>query len=206
MVGGIVLRECLNSPKIGQVTALLRRSTGIKHEKLTEVIHSDFSDFSAIEHVFENQDIAQFCIGVYTGKVSREDFRKITVDYTQAFGDRLKKHSPQARLCFLSGAGADRTEKSRMMFAKDKGAAENYLFDLGLGEVYTFRPAYIYPVEPREEPNLMYRISRSIYPLLSKLTPKSAITSERLGKAMFKAGLEGAHKNVLENEDIKAII
>jgi len=50
----------------------------------------------------------------------------ITVDYTKAFAEMLKKHNPQAVFCFLSGAAADQTEKSRMMFAKDKGILINY--------------------------------------------------------------------------------
>src|SRR6266849_10501839 len=31
-------------------------------------------------------------------------------------------------------------------------------------EVVIFRPAYIYPVEPRKEPNLSYRVLHAIYP------------------------------------------
>ena len=56
----------------------------------------------------------------------KDEFRKITVDYTVSFATALKKGSPNAVFCFLSGQGADRTEKSRMMFARDKGHAENF--------------------------------------------------------------------------------
>lgn len=206
MVGGIILHTCLKSDDVHQVTSISRKPTGIKHPKLIEVLHKDFTKLSGLEKYFSNQDAAYYCIGVYTGQVPRDQFRTITVDYTLAFADMLKEHSPEVRLCFLSGQGADRSEKSRMMFAKDKGIAENYLLQKEFKALHIFRPAYIYPVEAREEPNLSYRIFRFLYPVLKSLFPKSAITSERLGLAMFEAGLYGTELETLENEDIKKVI
>ena len=113
MIGGLILEACLNSPDIGKVTIIVRRSTGISNDKLTEVIHQDFNDFTSVESYFKNQDIAYYCLGVYTGAVDRDRFRMITVDYTDAFAETLKRYSPQATFCFLSGMGADRLEKSR---------------------------------------------------------------------------------------------
>ncbi|MEM1320890.1 MAG: NAD(P)H-binding protein [Bacteroidota bacterium] len=205
MIGGIVLRECLAHSEVGSVTIIVRRSTGQHHPKLTEILHDDFTDYSKIADHFKNVDVAQFCIGVYTGQVPRDQFRVITVDFTAAFADMLKQHSPQATFCFLSGQGADQTESSRLMFAKDKGIAENALLRQAFGATYIFRPAYIYPVTPRKEPSFTYRLMRSLYPLLKAIYPQGAISSERLAKAMFKAGLYGADKTILENEDIKAV-
>ena len=154
---------------------------------------------------FENVDAAYFCIGAYTGKVPDDKFKVITVDFAKSFGDAIKQSSPQAILCFLSGQGADLKEKSRMSFARYKGMAENYLMSLDLGGLHIFRPGYIYPVEKRKEPNLAYRIYRSLYPVLNKIFPSAAITSEQLAKSMFKAGLEGTGKTILENEEIKKV-
>ena len=205
MIGGIVLREYLNSPNIEKVTSISRRPTGVSHPKLVEVIHKNFSDFTGLEEHFTGQDIAQFCIGVYTGQVPDAQFRTITVDYTVAFATLLKQLSPGATLCFLSGSGADRTEKSSMSFAKYKGIAENFLIKTGFSQLYIFRPAYIYPVEKREEPNFTYRLSRMLYPLLKTIYSKGVITSETLGRAMYTAGLSGAKQMTLENQDIKAV-
>lgn len=205
MVGGIILREALNSSEIEKVTSIVRKPSGQQHDKLEEVVHDDFNDYKKINHLFENQDAAYFCIGVYTGAVSDDKFKMITVDFAKAFGDAVKQNSPQAILCFLSGAGADLKEKSRMSFARYKGMAENYLMSLNLGGLHIFRPGYIYPVEKREEPNLAYRIYRKLYPILNKLIPSSAITSEQLAKSMFRAGLHGTAQTILENEDIKQV-
>ena len=40
-----------------------------------------------------------------------------------------------------------------MAFARYKGEAEKALLAAGFSSAYIFRPAYIYPVEPRKEPN-----------------------------------------------------
>jgi len=205
MTGGLVLQECLNSPEIGKVISIGRRASGLRHEKLTEVIHTNFLDYSTIEEHFENIDIAYFCIGVYTGAVSRDEFRTITIDYTKSFANMLKSKSPGATFCFLSGAGADQKEKSRMMFAKDKGIAENFLIRQQFRQLHIFRPAYIYPVTPRKEPNFTYKLSRKLYPLLKALIPNGVIPSTDLAEAIFIAGLKGHTKTVLENKDIRNI-
>lgn len=201
MIGGIVLQQCLQSKDINKVTSLVRKPSGIEHKKLEEIVVADFSDYSDIEQCFDSIDIVYFCLGVYTGAVSDEKFREITVDYTKSFVDILKKKSPDAIFCFLSGAGADRTEKSKMSFAKYKGLAENYLFD-NLKNIYSFRPGYIYPVQKREEPNFGYKISRFLYPLIKLLGKNMSIKSTELGLAMFQSGLNQTGKMVLENKQI----
>lgn len=205
MVGKIILREALASTEVEKVTSLVRRPSGETHSKLQEITHENFNDYSKINDHFKGKDAAYFCIGVYTGAVPDDQFKMITVDFAKAFGDAVKQNSPQARLSFLSGQGADLKEKSRMSFARYKGMAENYLMSLDLGGLHIFRPAYIYPVEKRKEPNLAYRIYRKLYPVLKNIIPSSAITSEQLAKAMFKAGLHGTDKTILENEDIKKV-
>src|SRR6202035_5965326 len=103
-------------------------------------------------------DAAIFCLGTYTGAVSDADLRRVTVDYTTEFARVLRASSPNATFTFLSGSGADPTGRSRMAFARYKGEAEKALSAAGFPHVYIFRPAYIYPVQPRKEPNFSYRL------------------------------------------------
>src|ERR1700747_3740033 len=112
MVGGYALRYALDHPGVCRVTAIGRRSLGISHPKLKEVLHRDFADCSALAEPLSDQDAAIFCLGVYTGVVPDEEFRKITVDYTVEFARVLRASSPGAPLSFLSGSGADQMEQS----------------------------------------------------------------------------------------------
>ena len=70
MVGGYALRDALEHPAVGRATSIGRRNLGISHPKLTEVLHRDFADCSALAESLAGQDAAVFCLGAYTGAVS----------------------------------------------------------------------------------------------------------------------------------------
>jgi uncharacterized protein YbjT (DUF2867 family) len=209
MVGGYSLRYALEDPTVGSVTIIGRRKVGISHAKLTEVPHQDFADCSALAGVLSGQDAAVFCLGAYTGAVADAEFRKITVDYAIEFARVLRGSSPGAAFSFLSGTGADPTGRSRIPFARYKGEAEKALLAAGFPHVYLFRPAYIYPVEPRKEPNFTYRLLRGIYPAFRVLFPNQVIRADDLARVMVAAvtsetGQRGGP--VFENRDIRAMV
>ena len=208
MVGGYALRCSLENPRVGRVTSIGRKTLGISHPKLTEVAHRDFADCSSLAEPLSGQDAAVFCLGAYTGAVSDAELRKITVDYTVEFARVLHGTSPDAAFSFLSGNGADPTGRSRMPFARYKGEAENALLAAGFPHVYIFRPAYIYPVEPRKEPNFSYRLLRAIYPAFQILFPNYVIRADDLARAMVDAAGWGTGEcpgPVFENRDIRAL-
>jgi uncharacterized protein YbjT (DUF2867 family) len=175
MVGGYALRYALEHPTVGHITAIGRRTVGISHPKLKEVLHKDFADCSALAEALSGQDAVVFCLGTYTGSVSDAALRTTTVDYTIEFARVLRGNSPDVAFSFLSGSGADATGRGRLAFARYKGQAENALHAAGFPRLYIFRPAYIYPVEPRKEPNVSYRLLRAIYPAFRLLFPNQVI-------------------------------
>jgi uncharacterized protein YbjT (DUF2867 family) len=209
MVGGYALRYVLENPAVGSVTTIGRRKVGISHTKLTEVPHQDFADCSALAGVLSGQDAAVFCLGAYTGAVSDAELRKITVDYAIEFARVLRGNSPGAAFSFLSGNGADPTGRSRIPFARYKGEAEKALLAAGFPHVYLFRPAYIYPVEPRKEPNFTYRLLRGIYPAFRVLFPNQVIRADDLARVMVAAVISETGQRggpVFENRDIRAMV
>jgi uncharacterized protein YbjT (DUF2867 family) len=181
MVGGYALRYALGDPAVGGVTAIGRRTLGLSHPKLKEVLHRDFADYSALAETLSGHNAAVFCLGTYTGAVPDTELRKITVDYTIEFARALRAKSPDAAFSFLSGNGSDPTGKSRMPYALYKGEAEKALLATGFPRVYIFRPAYIYPVEPRKEPNFSYRPSALDLPGVSGLVPQPGDSGRRVG-------------------------
>ena len=203
MIGNLILNLCLQRADVEKVTSITRKPLKITHPKLVEVLHQDFLNFSNVEKYFENQDICFYCVGVYTGGVSTEDFKKITVDCTQVFASTLLKNSAHISFNFLSGQGADNTERSKILFAKQKGIAENNLIKLNFKSFHSFRPAYIYPITKRVEPNTMYKIMRFLYKPLSIIYPNAVITSEKLAKVMVSVGFDGSEKTVFENIEMR---
>jgi uncharacterized protein YbjT (DUF2867 family) len=209
MVGGYALRDALENSAVGSVTSIGRRKLGISHPKLTEALHRDFADCSSLAETLSGQDAAVFCLGAYSGAVSDAEFHTITVDYAVEFARVLRGSSPGAAFSFLSGSGADPTGRSRIPFARYKGEAENALLAAGFPRVYLFRPAYIYPVEPRKEPNFSYRLLRGIYPGFRVLFPNQVIRADELARAMLGAVVSETGQRggpVFENRDIRAMI
>ncbi len=205
---GYALRYALDHPAIAAVTAIGRRKLGISHPNLKEVVHPDFADCSALAGALTGQDAAVFCLGAYTGAVPDEQLRKVTVDCTVEFARVVRAASPAAAFSFLSGSGADQTGRSRLAFARYKGEAEKALLAAGFPRVYIFRPAYIYPVEPRREPNFSYRLLRAIYPAFRLLFPNQVIRADDLGRAMVDVVVARTADSeaIFENRDIRAMV
>ncbi len=206
MIGNIILKECLLNKEIAKITCIVRKPLDFAHPKMVEIIHKDFLDFTKIENFLIGQDVCYFCLGVYTGQVPTGEFRKITVAYTEVFARALKKNSMATSFCFLSGQGADTNEKSSILFAKEKGIAENILIKLKFKSIHIFRPGYIYPVTKRTEPNFFYKFMRKMHPFFKFIYPNVSVTSEELAKAMFNIGMEGGEKVIYENTEIRKYI
>ena len=209
MVGGYAVRYALEHPSVGRITVIGRKKLGVSHPKLNEVLHGDFADCSALAEALSGQDAVVFCLGTYTGSVSDAMLRTITVDYTIEFARVLRGSSPEAAFSFLSGSGADPTGRSRLAFARYKGEAENALHAAGFPRVYIFRPAYIYPVEPRQEPNVSYRLLRMIYPAFALVFPNQVIRADDLARAMVDVAVRDTSEvksSVFENRDIRAMV
>jgi uncharacterized protein YbjT (DUF2867 family) len=120
----------------------------------------------------------------------------------------FRDSSPDAAFSFLSGSGADPTGRSRLAFARYKGQAEKALLAAGFPRVYLFRPAYIYPLEPRKEPTFNYRLMRAIYPVFRVLFPDQVIRADDLARAMVDVVLRQTQERqgvVFENRDIRTM-
>jgi nucleoside-diphosphate-sugar epimerase len=205
MVGSIVLQLCLSSEKVAEIIALVRKPSGNGHPKYKEIIVEDFMNYEMHVDLFKGVDIVFYCLGVYTGTVPAPLFRKINFDYPYNLAKAIHGNSPNATFCLLSGQGADRTEKSKMQFARDKGAIENALAALNFKSFYSFRPAYIYPTQKRKEPNFFYSLSRVLYPIIKLLGNTLSITDQQLARTMFEVGMNGYTKEILENKDMRLL-
>jgi len=208
MVGGYALRYALDNSEVKSITSIGRKTLGISHPKLKEVLHQNFADCSPLADALSNQDAVVYCLGTYTGSVSDEQLRVITADYTIEFARVFRDRSPDAAFSFLSGSGADPTGRSRLAFARYKGQAEKALLAAGFPRVYLFRPAYIYPVEPRQEPNFNYRLMHAIYPVFRVLFPNQVIRADDLARVMVDVVLRQTQERqdvVFENRDIRTM-
>jgi len=209
MVGGHALDLALADDRVDRVTVLGRRTAGRTHGKLAELLLPDLSDLSALTHEsgqLAGIDAVLFCVGAYTGTLPDDAFKAVTVDLPLNVGQAVLAQSPGAAFVLLSGQGADRTETSRVAFARFKGMAENALDQMDFARFHSFRPGYIYPVTPRQEPNFTYRLARLLYPALRAIYPNVGLPAPDLAWAMVEGAIAGTPGGavVLENADIRA--
>ena len=204
MVGQCVLTECLKSTIIEEILIVGRRNCGIKSPKIKEIIHNNYLDYSAIENKLKTYDACFYCLGVSSLGISKEKYYDITFNYTVAVADALCRQNHNMSFSFISGAGTDETEKSRVHWARVKGKAENVLREYSFKSLSLFRPAYIKAldgVKPSYSFNKYF--DWILYPVLKTLFPKTVITSEELGKAMINSIFQKEKVRIIENEEIK---
>lgn len=205
MIGELILNHAIEDEKVGEIISLVRRKSQNLSPKVHEILVTDFMDYAPYAASFKDIDHVFYCLGVYTGAVPKKTFREITVDYPVRLAKAIHAVSPKVSFALLSGQGADPTEKSKLMFAKEKGAAENQLAAIGFSSFYSFRPGYIYPVRKRKEPNFSYVLFRYLYPALKNLSDNLGLTSEELAQAMYRVVVEKKPGKILENNEIKAL-
>ena len=209
MVGQGILRECLRDGGVEIVLAVGRSPTGQRHSKLREMLHDDFTDYSAIESRLAGYDACFFCLGVSSLGMGEERYRHLTYDITLAAATTLASLNPQMVFVYVSGQGTDSTELGRLMWARVKGKTENDLLKLPFKAAYMFRPAAIHPLHGIRSKTAwvqaIYVVTAPALSLLYRVAPKYVTTTEQMGRAMIKVAMQGYPKPVLENEDINRL-
>ncbi len=205
MVGEGVLHECLLHPDVEQVLVLTRKPTGIEHPKLKEVLCTDFNDLSAIEYQLMGYNACFYCAGISSVGKNEEEFTKLTYDVTLHVARTLSRLNPSMTFCYVSGAGTDSTETSRVMWKRVKGKTENALMKLPFRWAYMFRPGYMHPTKGLKHTLKYYKYLTWLYPLLSPVFPNIFLTLKEVGIAMINSVTRGPYNLILEVKDIKAL-
>ncbi|MCX6244953.1 MAG: NAD-dependent epimerase/dehydratase family protein [Bacteroidetes bacterium] len=205
MVGEGVLHECLLSDKVESVLIIGRKTCGVSHPKLKEIIHPDLLNLSTIENRLSGYNACFFCAGVSSLAVKEPEYTRISYDLTMHVAQTLSRLNPEMTFCYVSGAGTDGTEKGRLSWARVKGKTENDLVKLPFKAVYNFRPAFMLPTKGLKNALSFYKYINWMYPMLHPLFPNYFGTLKDLGLAMINSVLFGYEKNVLEAKDIAVL-
>ena len=208
MVGQSVLRECLCDPDICSVMAIGRTVSGVRHEKLREIVQADLWHYAAIESELTGFDACFFCLGVSSAGMTEADYRLITYQFTLAAAEELSRVNPGMTFIYVSGTGTDSSEHGRSMWARVKGQTENALLRLPLS-AYMFRPGLIIPLDGIRSKTRAYRILYSLLGpflmLLRRMFPKAVVTTREIGQAMLSVAKHGYAERILEVRDIRAV-
>ena len=208
MVGRGVLRECLDDRRIQDVLVVGRRKCGEHHDKLREVLHDDFFDYSAIRNSFADRDACFFCVGVSSVGQDEDSYTRLTHDLTLAAAEALLGAASGMTFVYVSAAGADSTEHGGRMWARVRGRLENTLLAMPFKAVYIFRPGYIQPMRGVSSRVFWYRMLYAAigwsYPLLRRLFPGGVTSTVAIGRAMISVVESGDGSQILKADGINA--
>ena len=208
MVGAGVLNECLRDNRVHEVISVQRAPSGRTHEKLRELIRTDFTKFDDLRDDFCDADACFFCLGVTAVGKTEAQYHRLTFDLTLAAAKVFAEVNPGSTFCYVSGYGTDSTERGRVMWARVKGKTENALLALPL-QSYMLRPFYIQPLSGIVSKTRVYRafylVMKPLYPLLRRLTRGFVTTSEAMGRAMIELATSGYGSRILEVRDINVV-
>lgn len=209
MVGQGVLRESLAAADVERVLTIGRTPTGAVHPKLRELVHADMWDYSGAAADLAELDACFFCIGVTSSGMRESAYTRVTHDMTVAAATALAALNPRMVFIYVSGAGADSSEKSRVMWERVRGKTENDVLRLPFRGAYIFRPGMIEPLDGIKSKTAAYRIfytlAKPLLPLLRALLPRYVLSTRQVGRAMLAVVRHGAPKRVLESADIFAL-
>ncbi|CAN0372781.1 unnamed protein product, partial [Phaeothamnion confervicola] len=149
-------------------------------------------------------DACLWCLGISQNDTSKEEYVKITYDYALAAARAMRGSGDNFRFCFLSGAGADTTEKSPILFARIKGKTENALASLARPKAWHFRPGYIHAINTPPK-KWFERWLEPLTPLFYRFLPSRIISTVELAKAMLAVARHGSAKTILDNDDIREL-
>lgn len=209
MIGQGVLREALLATDVEQVRTVGRTATGLAHPKLSEVLMRDLFDYDAVEARLQGFDACFFCLGVSSSGMDEAAYTRLTYDLTLAAAETLARLNPRMVFVYVSGAGADGTEKGPTMWARVRGRLENTLRGMPFKAAYVLRPGMILPMHGARSKTALYRrIYAVISPLVKlgrRLFPHQVTSTEAIGQVMLALVRGGATKSVLEMGDIEAV-
>jgi len=205
LVGEEVVRQAIIDDRITSITAIVRKPMKLQHAKLQTLIHKDFMDYTGLEDLFASNDAFFWCLGISQSQVNKVEYEKITYDYTIAAAEKVLLTNPNMKFLFLSGAGADNSEKSSAIFARIKGKAENKLKSMALQKLFIIRPGGIKPIHKNPNAAFVNKMMIPLYPLMEILWPSMVIASDILAKAMIEIAIKEPDVQTFENNDLKKI-
>jgi uncharacterized protein YbjT (DUF2867 family) len=211
MIGQGVLRECLLDAEIDLVETIGRsmsaRPSAVPNAKLREIIRANLFNYADVEDQIRGFDACFFCLGKTSAGLTEAEYDRVTYQLAIAAAETLARLNPQ--MTFVSGAGADSSEKGSTIWARVKGKTENAILRLPFKAACAFRPAAIVAMNGEQSRTaayrVMYTVLRPVVPLLRRLFPAYVVTTEEMGRAMILVAKYGPPKPVMESADIGAL-
>lgn len=205
MVGVGALREALADPDVHAILSIGRRSCGVTHPKLRELLLADLFDVAAAEPQLAGWDAGIWAVGISSVGMDEAAYARVTEELTLHWARTLLRLNPDFSFCYCSAAGAD----GGTMWARVRRRVEETIRAMPFRHAGCVRPGFIRPGPGIRSQVALYQafivVFRPVFPLLVKALPSVATTSERLGRAMLRVVQGRADRFILESADINRL-
>lgn len=202
MVGEGVLHECLSDNRIASLILLNRRSAGITHPKVTELLLDDLFTFTGNESGLSDVDACFYCLGTTSIGKSEEEYSHLTYELTLKIAKPLLKLNREMTFCYVTARGTDNSEQGKTMWARVKGKTENELVKLGFKQFFAFRPFMLTPTKGLKNSHGFYKYISWLFPFGRLVYPEGFCTLKELSLAMVYTGYQGSAKQVITPTDM----
>lgn len=194
LVGSLLLSKLLQDKATAQVISVARKSLGLNHPKLKEVIVPDFANL--MDHKDEMKGDIYFCALGTTIKAAgnKENFKKVDYDAVVNFGKVAEYHKAQS-LTVISASMAN--ANSSVFYNQVKGETEQALISMQLNRLILLRPGLLMGerTEKRTGEKLAINLLNALSPILPSRFEKTIATKiETLVLRMIKEGQNPAPK------------
>jgi nucleoside-diphosphate-sugar epimerase len=208
MVGSAVLEHCLSDDAVESVLSVGRRSTGLSHPKLRELLVTNFLDYGPVRDQLRGYNACFFTLGVTSVGRSEAEYVRDTHDLTLAAAQALLAASPGISFCYVSGQGTDSSGQGRVMWARVKGRTENELLALPFSHAGMIRLGALRPSPGFRSKTAWVRWSYAVLgPLLPllKVLGLPVLDGPTLARAMIRVAQGKSAKSVLDPRDLIAL-
>jgi len=204
LIGAEVIRQAIINDDIDTVVAITRSKPPVISSKLLFVQHNYFNDFSVLGDHFADADALIWALGISQTQVNKAEYIAITYDYVMACAKQCLISNPSSRFVFVSGNGADITERSSTIFRRIKGKAENGLNASGLN-VFIARPDAVRPRHKNKKAPFLYKLAYPFFPLIELFAPSKIIWSDTLARALLKIAMNKTNSKICENPELREL-
>ena len=205
MVGAGALQEALNAPEVESVLSVGRRSCGVTHRKLKELLLPDLFGVAAVESQFAGYDACLWAVGISSVGLDEAAYSRVTEELTLLWARTLLRLNPDFSFCYCSAAGAG----GRSMWARVRQRVESALQSMPFRHAGAVRPGFIQPGPGIRSRVRLYQIGITLltpfFPMFVRAFPFIFTSSEKLGRAMLRVVEGRADRFVLESADINRL-
>jgi len=189
VTGRALVKQLIESEDCSEVYSLVRKRFPPPHDKMRQMVVTDYSDTDPLRHILEGFDVMFCTIGTTKEKVNNDmnQYRAVDIDIPVYAAKAALAEGTQT-LVVVSSVGADAASSN--FYLKIKGEMEKALSDIPIPRIVFLRPSVLLDerIEKRKGENFLQSVMATIKPILvGKLSKYRPIRAEELAAAMIEA-------------------